>query len=500
MIRLLVTSANFSNRVTNWLGCRETTKKSSGMFVMHTDVEGLGWRDRLRQWTRWTAPIAKRADDMDKPENSIAVLEGPADQKALSPMDNEEPEPVKGATEITHAVEEMQATQTEASSSWGRPETKPEHFVHWKHSYGVESSAVIGSVLHSHANPANASTLALQPSGEVVEVHRAFSTAVPNLSRILGSSSTRGIRRKPHRTLIMHFQPNPFSKSPKTSKPLSAAALSTFPPIEMRFSIDPDTNTFKVRDIQAVVSVNISDLMLPESASDVRFQQRSVSTLMPRRRGATYPPGITEFLSNASLDIGNGNFDAPAKLAIPIAAHLCQGAGFELLGEGGAASTTDTRDVEYLFTGLEVRKTVMMDYKGWRLHYTSIEAGKAGGRRGELRLLPVRLGKTARPATEEEFVEAACRLADGVEGGGMQANLARKVRAAKQVTKVWVDPEPEPEPELNEAGARPKYFNKRVDIRHPLARMADEANAQEMGELERVEYRFGEEGDEDAFV
>lgn len=312
----------------------------------------------------------------------------------------------------------------------------------------------------------------------------------------------------------MHFQPNPFFKPSQTAEALGGAALSTFPPIDMRFSIDRATNAFKVSSIVAVAYVNNSDLMLPESPSDIRFQQRSVSALLPAQPSGQYPPGIAEFLRDATLDIGQGNFTAPAKLTIPIAAHLCQGAGSEHLGEVGEDGT---RNVEYLFTGLEIRKTVVMAYEGWQLHYTSIEAGGAGGRRGELRLLPVRLGKSARPATEEEFVDAACRLAEGVEEGGLakEARLARTVHAPKPVTKVWTDPKRDSagnfSPGYTKKGSLRPFFAKRVSIRRPEAIDYDAdlhiRNMEELGEqlakAEDVEHKFeeeGEDGGEDVFA
>lgn len=508
-----MSSANFSNRVTGWLGCRESSKSSSGVFIKYPAVEGLGWRDRLRQWTRWSAPIAKRDDNEGGPKETDAGLETP-ENDALSPtsMKNESPDTTMASQEMTENLEQNHDNQSGETSAThnNQPEetsaaqenqteetsvmhNEPEISAHWQDSYRTESSALIGSVLHSYADDTKASTMALQPVHKSVKVHRTFATAVPNLSRLLGSRSTRGIRPKPLRTLIMHFQPNPFFKSRKTSKPIGAAALSAFPPVEMRFSIDPGANAFKVRDIQAIVSAKNSDLMLPESASDVRFQQRSTSNLSASP--GQFPPGIAEFLRDSDLDIRDGNFDAPAKLSIPIARHLCQAPGLEILG--GGEKGADTQDVEYLFTGLEIRKTVMMSYEGWRLHYTSIEAGRAGGRRGELRLLPVRVDESPSPATEEEFLEAACRLAGGVTRDGVEESPTRMVRAARPVTKVWVDPKPDPAEKI------PRYFSKKVDIRQRLVHVRGNkigGSGESIVRVEDIEYMFGGAGDEDQFA
>jgi hypothetical protein len=493
-----VTSGNFSNRVINWLGVRESAGAASRIFIKYTAIDGLGWSDRLHQWTRWTAPIAKKADDESAPQKSDATLEAPVndtispgEKEALPPAMKETPELAVAADKIADTIEIKQLNRTKGETS--ASQSGPRSSVHWGGNYHIESSALIGSVLHSYPDDSNTdSTKALQPTGKSSGIHRAFSTAVPNLSMILSSTSAPAISRKPSRTLVMHFQPNPFSKSSKTSKPIGGAALSAFPQIEIRFSIDPKTMAFKVRDIQAVVSVGNSDLMLPESPSDVRFQQRTLSPLVafPDQ----YPPGIAEFIRNSNLDIGQANFDCPPKLTVPIAPHLCKEPGFELLGdveEGGAM-----RDVEYLFAGLEIRKTVTMEYEGWRLNYTSIEAGRAGGRRGELRLLPVRVWKTGHADTEEDFLEAACRLADGL-GTGNDVKVARTVQTTKPITKVMESPKSGPSDKI------PRYFAKRVDIRHPSEQRQDKNMRESSGHLAEVDerpYVFGEDVDEDEFA
>ena len=111
-------------------------------------------------------------------------------------------------------------------------------------------------------------------------------------------------------------------------------------------------------------------------------------------------------------------------LRIPIASHLCKPPGFEILGTG--KKDAKNHDVEYLFAGLEIRKSIAMEFDGWRLLYTSVEAGKAGGRRGELRLCPARVNKdVGEPSEETEaaFLESAFKLA----GGSYTSTDVRKI-------------------------------------------------------------------------
>lgn len=473
VIRLIVATAGASSRVTSWLGCKETAGASSGTFVEYTTTDGLGWRDRFRQWTRWTAPITKKPDDEGGSERLDAFPEEPTDNKAPRISPDETPEGARLALGMTDST-------TQLNRESGAPSAvELEGHIQWEETYRTESSALLGSILHSSPD-IKRSVQARQPTDKTIDgYHRAFSTAVPNLSLIL--SSIPILNQKPSRTLIMRFKPNPFFKLPETSTAIGGAALTAFPEVEIRFAtIDRETHAFQVRDIQAVIGVSNSDLMLPESASDIRFQQRTVSRLVTP--SGQYPPGIAEFLRLANLDVDQGLFDAPPKLTIPIAAHLCQGPGLALLGGGAAGS----RDVEYLFTGLEVRKALIMEYDGWRLHYTSIEAGRAAGRRGELRLLPVRWAET-RSATEEEFQGAALRLAGAVDEAAPGARVLRTVHAPLGIRKVESRPKDEP----------PRYFNKTVDIRQSAEQLQE--LSERLAEADKLGYLF-QDGDDDEFA
>lgn len=451
-MRLLITSANFSNSINNWLGYRDTSNKSSAIHVLYPSTEGLGWRDRLRQWTRWTAPIPKRCDtqtDSSGPKANLGTDENGSDladdASALfkdSPSEINEWATEEESLQIQEDVPGFEDFMPEDSITL-TDTTKPaqqerERPATWQYNPKFESSALVGSVLHSYADIADTGVVALQ-SPRKSAAQRAFSTAIPNLSRILSSKFAEGIEAKSHKTLTMHFQPNPFIKS-QGSEAIGNTALSNFPAIEMRFSIDPDNNEFKIESIVAVRSVSNLDLMLPDSPSDIRFQHRSVSHLLPAQPSCEFPPSIAQFLRDSTLDIKHGNFSAPTKLSVPIAEHLIM----ERLSALQHEATKDHMlDVEYLFTGLEVRKTVVMEYDGWPMHYTSIEAGKAGGRRGELRLLPVLAGYSEEPIGSEEFVRAACRLAEGVDGPSITNEQKTMSFRGSMVWKPWVHYNPD---------------------------------------------------------
>jgi hypothetical protein len=288
-----------------------------------------------------------------------------------------------------------------------RREERSANVAFWSEEFVVQSSALMGTVLYAQPE---SSKIDSERRPLFADATRCFSTAVPGISRLLAAASASNV--KPTESIVMRFLPNPFYSASSKENPIGAAALSAFPPVEMRFAVDPTTEVLGLNSVQAVVSNENSDLMLPDSPMDIRFQQKTTSRLFCDQR--SLPPGIGEFLNQSNLgpDFLQRGVPTPSLLKVPIAAHLCTKDAFKLLGLG--RNKTDVQDVEYLFAGLEIRKTISMEFEGWRLLYTSVEGGKAGGRRGELRLLPVRTveSENPKPETEEAFLEAAFKLAD----------------------------------------------------------------------------------------
>jgi hypothetical protein len=69
---------------------------------------------------------------------------------------------------------------------------------------------------------------------------------------------------------------------------------------------------------------------------------------------------------------------------------------------------SDSQNVQFMFAGLDIRSSFSVSWNGWRLVYTSIEAGQAGGRRSELKLRPIKDGVVS---TNNDFITAAYELA-----------------------------------------------------------------------------------------
>ncbi|KUJ23624.1 uncharacterized protein LY89DRAFT_777338 [Mollisia scopiformis] len=392
--RLILTCSNFSSRLEHDLAIRQK-QSASGALIDYSFTGGLNWRQRMRDWTRFVAPLSK------EPAYTAQTIS----------------EPTLSSLPTTRSSDTETPTPAQDSEQRDSP-------LHWSKRYFTETSALMGTVLHSKPNKIDIGPKST-PMNTPGLVH-AFSTKVPNLSRVL-SKAGAPLKSKTIDRLVLRFQPNPFflvvkrdrhSKYPsfKKSMPIGVEALSAFPSLEMTFSIDGNKNT-KLEGVNAIMHEKKTDVMLPDSAVDIRFQQRITSRLTRK-----FLKPIKNFLAESQLSLASkGKLDTPPTITLPISAHLCQGEGFKLLGLKETDKHLEDREVQYLFAGLEVHSTLVFDWKDFRVCYTSIEAGKAGGRRAELKLRPVRGGAVV---SEEDFVAAAYRLADMLgDGSGELVDL-----------------------------------------------------------------------------
>ncbi|PVH80198.1 hypothetical protein DL98DRAFT_515690 [Cadophora sp. DSE1049] len=435
--RLLLTSSKAPGRIEHQLASDAATLKN-GAFIKHEVGNTLPWRARLREWARWTAPTSKEATEVWKPVRAEAVL-------------------------VSKPVSHQGQGKKKAGS--GTAST------YWNPKYLTETSAIMGKVLHSSLSSTDSPPTPLTLGGNN-QIH-IFSTQVPNLSRVLSQAQ---VDRAGERidSLVLRFLPNPFVKAtgplqgkdvdkvPIKNRAIGSQAFSAFPAIEMRFDIDRKTKDAVLQEVRAVVQESRTDVMLPHNNTDVRFQQRTTSRLTQK----SLKP-IRNYIRQSNLKMsGSKLLQTPPSIRIPVDSHLCRGQGLSLLGEvdstGNKIPTSNVREVEYLFAGLEIRSALSFDYRFWRLRYTSIEAGKAGGRRSELRLRP---SHDRKPADEKDFINMAYELASefGDRGNG---NLVPEISKARRVE---ADYDPEIARKVPTDGSvsnrhQLKYFAKRITL------------------------------------
>lgn len=452
-LRLMIMSTDLpKSRTTHWLGRKEGGKKSFGAFIPFPASRAFPWYARSRDWMRWATPIKKwvetttpEAIEAAEPRSENLTNGPPESSEALVGGENLE------ISEIISPLPSKPDLESELDIDNGP--------LHWTADYYTESSALLGSILHALPQKSENTKDKLLPADLSSKAERFFSAGVPHVSVLLGSQHTKMTRRTPIKSVIMRLVPNPNPhqrmKKPAGSGNTGAAVFKAFPNIEMHFKIMPDTNDLVLDNIQAIVSTDISDLMMPDSTVDVRFEQNVRSRLRGKQGEDSYPASIIEFLDRSDLNLDR-TLVTPPKVTIPIASHLCRDPA--VAQHDSEKEAGQMRDVEYLFAGLEICKTMVMDFDGWTLNYTSVESGSAQGRRGELRLRPRRRVQTSKPYTEADFTNSVFQLVKALDEG----NTGQVHKGLVKTPLVrWTGPNGA----QDQVRKKFHYFSKKIDLR-----------------------------------
>ncbi|KAH8811406.1 mitochondrial inner-membrane-bound regulator-domain-containing protein [Xylogone sp. PMI_703] len=435
--RLLLTANAVSNRNVHSVAHLVTSSPKKGAFVLYGPTENLPWRDRLRQWSRFTYPASKAsATELESPKGDLSSV------KHRFPLFDYFP----GISNIQgqQSVDESEAIVSHNGTG---------NEAHWSNKYFTESSAIIGNVLHSHTAYDPAIWMPSQRYNPSSNPLKSFSTSVPNISRILNEVQLEN--KQPIEGVTMRFLPSPWNNQDINGSGIGLRALDAFPAMEMRFSVHPITKALHLEDVNAIVQVTTADLMLPDQAVDLRFQQKTQSSLQTQPQGLAQ---INSFLTQSQLSLTSGKqLVTPPELALPISRHLCRMAN-EIV-----SPSSDLQDVQYVFAGLEYRNTVVMNYEGWRLLYTSIEAGKADGRRGELKLRAIKAANSGgfEALSQEDarhFIDSACRLAGSFQFGDVTPKVFNSESRIKVVKESNTDADMTPEPVRPVSDAQPISF------------------------------------------
>ena len=170
--------------------------------------------------------------------------------------------------------------------------------------------------------------------------------------------------------IILKFTPDP-TDSPDTSN----TPDSVIPQVHLRLPIDPDTDMSLFRfppnsTLNGIIPSHTRDALFPTENVDVRITQEHVLPL------DVHQPSLQDFLSASEFDLLEGRLRTPSQVTFTVPSNP----------EG--ESSSQTQQVLYMFTGLEIHQTVETAWKSNTLRYTSIEAGRYGGQRQELSLHP----------------------------------------------------------------------------------------------------------------
>ena len=340
-------------------------------LVNYYNSDKWSWDDRLGRWARWTMPTPLSDD-------STTTVD--ATSPALRPV-----------------LEMLRGRVT--TEPPGQPLLSP---TGWPASPHKSTIATFGHVLHPyHAEGAKPPNHQQQQRILTPVIPPLASLSLPRMLHNASPSSSSS-------TILMRFLPHPRQyPSPKR----------TAPPLELRLNAT-DTEIQGISSLRALVSTSTHDILLPSNPVDIRISTTdfidlpgSVLAADPR-----HADPLLSFLEGADLRPDAGRLVTPPLLRDVVIPAV--GAS-----ESTSTTTTTTPNIitstffaeeegtnhdslmtaDYVFAGLEVRRSVAADYDGWRLVYTTVEAGQGGGRRAELTL---------------EAVPSEAAVAEGGEGGG----------------------------------------------------------------------------------
>lgn len=433
----MLTSSDISSRSVSQIGCNEVPE--TPIFVKHHATGNMSWHDQLQDWVRLVSavplPTTKEAEStnhhtieanktMDDTHNHVNIRS------------------IAKSSSISVDMSQKEMNEAESQNLVDRTHG----CVSWERKMFTTTSALVGHILHKASDTSDVTELS---SSLPTSRHVIFHPETIHLSRFL--SAMEPPIAPPKTSLVIRFLPSPWTTA-------GSKALVEFPPVEMHFTVHPETKDLELKDIIAVVISTASDVMLPELPLDLRFQQRSTARL--RMLSRYQLPQITNFLKASQLNITQGRLETPPSMNLPIARHLCSP-----VAQGTPSNTLDDCvDVEYLFAGLEYRNTLSLKFEDWSLIYTSIEGGKADGRRGELSLRPHRPNSSTLDTSQnsaelqekqtQEFIQAAYSLVYTL--GNFDAAPLRKQKVFTQIRRTFTEKGPQLGPF--------KYFEQEIDF------------------------------------
>ena len=199
------------------------------------------------------------------------------------------------------------------------------------------------------------------------EAQRAFATTVPGITRIVEASV---VSMLPVERLLIRMVP-------VSSPNLPQANLDHVPQLEILINLYAKERATRFKAARLVLTHEELDLLLPSHTTDIRFVRRL--NLYSNREERD--PCLVDFINASNFDIwGSERLRTPNNLRISI--PTCLIPGFE---ENEPSTVDGLLPIDYKFAGLEHRSDLNLPLLGSnRPQYTTIEAGRLGGRREEL--------------------------------------------------------------------------------------------------------------------
>ncbi|KAL1634284.1 hypothetical protein SLS58_010726 [Diplodia intermedia] len=467
--------------------------EGDGFLQSCATESALHYRHRKKNYGRWTFPVQR---DSTKEEKSQAVDEEPGSKtpegstttSTEAPPDHSPDDRKTEAhddstkEEKSQAVDEEPGSETPEGSTTTSTEAPPDHspdnlnteahdadsqprlaekiiqfftapsdnlsdvskgahdsaeskrLSYWQPSALTEFYATFGNVLHKP--PPNNDSLSPISLPNILEhgghPSRVFLHTVPGFSPLLQHLATY-TRLNRHANeqmnpdaLLFRFMPSPWDLEDPSS-------LEDFPDLGFRVELAKKTGKARFQGLGLTTRERTIDVLMPGKPVDVRFTQREV---LWTNKVLDLSTEVRDYLSNIStnIDLG-GSIWAPLTLTIRIPAWVVKNS--EKYSSLPVQYTDRGKEIvkQFIFTAVEHRQMCRYDLpdSNQRVSYTSVEGGRFGGRRGELR---VRLRRPARDLEQlqeqvPDLVDGALNVASMIDDAVHGKLLAEPVRIQK---------------------------------------------------------------------
>jgi len=258
--------------------------------------------------------------------------------------------------------------------------------------------------------------------------------------------------------IVLHFLPAP-------GQPHSAVLVRTAPPLQLRVVASSEDGPRRITSLRAMSGgTHTTDVLVPSGLVDVRIVQERYFELDGAwltgdgggygdgdgegHDGRGSPPadtkGLVDFVNASDLlsdDGTQGRINTPARVDGVLLPRRLLTAGLSeaqvrqvdevvaLQAAGEAGSGQDGQDkvkVNYLFASVEVHRVVLTEYRGFRLQYRNVMAGKHGGRRTEMVLDAVYAHSRQEdmPDDDDDDDGQQQQQQQGKEGAGMERQVS----------------------------------------------------------------------------
>ncbi|MCJ1248586.1 hypothetical protein MMC30_005804 [Trapelia coarctata] len=335
------------------------------MIPIHTPIEvgsAVPWTERGIQWIRWRD--GELAESLGG-EKSIS-------NRRRSFLTTYDPVSSRGVAKATGRF------LSEGRPRYANVSVRQRQPIYWQINQEHKVSAVLGQIIYPALQP-RAETKLIQArtyarGSQHVKLEKAFLKTIDSrrimttiLPEVLPSLedfpfSGEDVRHE----LRVRLRPSLVQDGPDMS-------LKSLPEIDLRIGLGKRDEPVQIRSVQLVRDKCESDLLLPQEVADIRFCGYTVS-----EPTVEIDPKITRFVEESNFNVwGEERLQTPSKLSLRIPKWAIQ--------QDAAEDLTRTIGVEYAYDSMEYRSYMSLMYRGVRLYYTTIEAGKAGGRRTELR-------------------------------------------------------------------------------------------------------------------